>query len=111
LGNPLRYSDKYGLDAFDWLRRKWDEFRGNQGRDLGKDIAADAIGRLQGAKCAKNCQQFKAPRDKQDIATEICLDLLPHVQADPIKGNDILQSCVKHCLRLLSENCDKPTCQ
>ena len=110
-GAPLRYSDRLGLDFFDWLGEKWRDFRGKMGGDVGKDFSADMIGRLQGAKCAKNCQRFQARRDKNEIATEICLELMPHVQGDPIAGNTVLQKCVEHCVRLLGENCKTGDCQ
>jgi RHS repeat-associated protein len=104
---PLLRTDRLGLDFMDWWRRFW---RGRW-RGLGRDAASDAIGTVTGAQCATNCQAFRAPRTKEDVATDICYQLNPGIDKDPTgNGIKILQSCVENCLRLLPENCGKTSC-
>lgn len=96
--SPLLFVDPLGLDFLDWLERRWKRF-------TGKALGTDAVGRVLGAKCAKNCMRFTAARDKMDIATEICIELQPGVQADIYAGSKVLQACVKHCLAFVAKEC------
>ena len=106
MGNPLAASDSTGESALgDWINEQWGKIWGGKGKGVGKAMGVDAAGRILGAKCAKDCKPFKSTRDKTDVATEICLDLAPGVQADIYSGSAVLQSCVKHCLEFIGKEC------
>jgi hypothetical protein len=114
LQNPSAFTDVYGLsvwgDFSGWIGKKWTDWWGKKPGDIGKGIGIDAIGRLNGAKCASNCKPFRAPRDKREIATELCINLIPEVQADILSVSKVLESCVVHCLRMANENCGTLSC-
>jgi hypothetical protein len=99
--SPLFFVDPYGLDFVDWIKGRLQGWLGGKV----KQTEVDAVGRILGAKCAQNCQRFRAPRDKAEIATDICIDLQPGVQADIYTGNKVLQSCVKNCLEFVAKEC------
>lgn len=111
LANPLKFSDSDGRGWLgDWIGEQWGKWWGKKPGDLGKGLSIDAIGRLEGAKCAQQCEKFKRSPDKYLTASEICFKALQGTQADILSGGAVLNSCATHCLKLLPENCGKMSC-
>jgi hypothetical protein len=101
--------DPRGLNALgDWIGEQWSKWWGGKPGDAGKDVAVDQIGRIQGAKCAKQCSRFKGSSDDYLKASEICFELMPGTQADILSGSAVLNSCATHCVRMLKDGCKTP---
>jgi len=103
LANPLSLLDPRGLASsgngvLDWFRRRFKP-----------DLAGDAIGEAFGNNCSLFCQELRnTRRDRGEVATEICLRLIPpHVLATE-KGGAVLMKCRETCVEASKIRCDKP---
>jgi hypothetical protein len=108
---PLMLTDPRGLSAVgQWIGEQWGKWWDGKPGDGGKDFAVDQIGRIQGMKCAKQCERFKGSSDSYLTASEICFEMMPGTQSDILAGGSVLNSCATHCVRLKDLMCKPARC-